>query len=100
MDTQALLAALHSRHITAALDVTDPEPLPPDHPLWKVSMPTRHNSATTHNSVDPEPGLQQQEGPVQLRSERKPSDGSFSTIFLNTAFAFCCLGKTSHYTVM
>lgn len=32
--TDALLAALQSGHIHAALDVTDPEPLPQDHPLW------------------------------------------------------------------
>ena len=95
MDTQALLAALHSRHITAALDVTDPEPLPPDHLLWKVSMHTRNDSA---KHVNPKPRLQQQERSVQLHSERKPFDGSFSFSLLNTAFAFCCLGKTPHYT--
>lgn len=33
-DTKALLAELESGRITAALDVTDPEPLPPGHPLW------------------------------------------------------------------
>lgn len=32
--TDDLVAALHSGRIQAALDVTDPEPLPPDHPLW------------------------------------------------------------------
>lgn len=32
--TDALVEALHSRTIRAALDVTDPEPLPTDHPLW------------------------------------------------------------------
>lgn len=32
--TDALMAALQSGRIRAALDVTDPEPLPPEHPLW------------------------------------------------------------------
>lgn len=35
VDQEALLAALQSSHLAAAcLDVTDPEPLPPTHPLW------------------------------------------------------------------
>ena len=34
VDTSALLAALEERRICAALDVTNPEPLPSDHPLW------------------------------------------------------------------
>lgn len=34
VDTEALLPALHGGRIRAALDVTDPEPLPADHPLW------------------------------------------------------------------
>lgn len=33
-DTEALLAELTSGRLRAALDVTDPEPLPPGHPLW------------------------------------------------------------------
>ncbi|MEV6025062.1 2-hydroxyacid dehydrogenase [Streptomyces sp. NPDC052036] len=34
VDTGALLAELEKGRITAALDVTDPEPLPAGHPLW------------------------------------------------------------------
>jgi phosphoglycerate dehydrogenase-like enzyme len=32
--TDDLVAALHAGTVRAALDVTDPEPLPPEHPLW------------------------------------------------------------------
>jgi phosphoglycerate dehydrogenase-like enzyme len=34
VDTGALLELLNAGHLRAALDVTDPEPLPADHPLW------------------------------------------------------------------
>ncbi|MFE1773208.1 2-hydroxyacid dehydrogenase [Streptomyces sp. NPDC059008] len=34
VDTQALLGELESGRLRAALDVTDPEPLPAGHPLW------------------------------------------------------------------
>lgn len=34
VDTTALIAELHAGRLRAALDVTDPEPLPADHPLW------------------------------------------------------------------
>jgi len=34
VDTDALVQACASGHVRAALDVTDPEPLPADHPLW------------------------------------------------------------------
>jgi phosphoglycerate dehydrogenase-like enzyme len=36
VDTDALLAELTTRRISAALDVTDPEPLPAGHPLWSA----------------------------------------------------------------
>jgi phosphoglycerate dehydrogenase-like enzyme len=36
VDTDALLRELNSGRLRAALDVTDPEPLPDGHPLWKA----------------------------------------------------------------
>lgn len=36
VDTEALVAELQSGRLRAALDVTDPEPLPADHPLWRA----------------------------------------------------------------
>lgn len=36
IDTDALVAETSAGRITAALDVTDPEPLPPEHPLWTI----------------------------------------------------------------
>lgn len=49
--TEALVAALQSGHIAgAALDVVDPEPLPPGHPLWTCPnvVVTPHNSGDVH----------------------------------------------------
>jgi phosphoglycerate dehydrogenase-like enzyme len=36
VDSNALLQALHDQRIRAAIDVTDPEPLPPGHALWRA----------------------------------------------------------------
>lgn len=36
VDTDALAAELTAGRLRAAVDVTDPEPLPPDHPLWRA----------------------------------------------------------------
>ncbi|WP_254274599.1 D-2-hydroxyacid dehydrogenase [Haloarcula marina] len=47
IDTDALVTALRKNHIDgAALDVTDPEPLPSDHPLWDFEnvLITPHNA--------------------------------------------------------
>ena len=48
--TDALVQAIRANHIGgAALDVTDPEPLPPDHPLWTFEnvLVTPHNAGHT-----------------------------------------------------
>lgn len=47
MDTDVLLDALQKNAIAGAgLDVTDPEPLPHDHPLWRFENVT----ITPHNA--------------------------------------------------
>jgi phosphoglycerate dehydrogenase-like enzyme len=48
-DTDALVAALREGRIRAVLDVVDPEPLPPDHPLWKAPnvMISPHSAGDT-----------------------------------------------------
>jgi phosphoglycerate dehydrogenase-like enzyme len=45
VDTDALVAELRTGRISAALDVTEPEPLPADHPLWSLPnvIITSHN---------------------------------------------------------
>ncbi|NHN49474.1 D-2-hydroxyacid dehydrogenase [Halostella sp. JP-L12] len=55
VDTDALVAALQSNKIRgAALDVTDPEPLPADHPLWDLEncLITPHTGGHTPKHWD------------------------------------------------
>ena len=55
VDQDALVESLRERRIAAAiLDLTDPEPLPPDHPLW--SLGNAH--ITMHLSGIPTPASQ------------------------------------------
>jgi phosphoglycerate dehydrogenase-like enzyme len=54
VDTPALVRALKEAWIAGAgLDVTDPEPLPPDHPLWTAGnvIITSHTSGHSDPSV-------------------------------------------------
>lgn len=55
VDQDALLAALNNKTIGGtALDVTDPEPLPEDHPLWNFEnvLLTPHNAGHTPKHWD------------------------------------------------
>lgn len=49
VDTEALVEALQQNHLRAVLDVTNPEPLPPTHPLWSAPncMITPHVAGST-----------------------------------------------------
>jgi len=53
VDTEALVAELASGRLRAALDVTDPEPLPADHPLWTTpnTVLTPHVGGNTDLSM-------------------------------------------------
>ena len=50
VDGDALAAELAGGRLQAVLDVTDPEPLPPEHPLWEHAL-----AITPHNAGDSEP---------------------------------------------
>ena len=55
VDSAALVSALKERRIAgAALDATEPEPLPPDHPLWTAGniIITSHSSAVSAGSTE------------------------------------------------
>ena len=65
VDQDALTEALRERRIAAAmLDLTDPEPLPPEHPLW--SLDNAH--ITMHLSGIPTPASQQRAAERFLRN--------------------------------
>lgn len=53
VDTDALVAELDSGRLRAALDVTDPEPLPPGHPLWSAPgcLVTPHMAGNTDEFI-------------------------------------------------
>ena len=71
VDTAALVAEVSSGRLRAALDVTDPEPLPPDHELW--SQPgvfiTPHVAASTSVSRQRVAGLVREQAAAYTRDE-------------------------------
>lgn len=54
VDPEALLTELRAGRLRAALDVTEPEPLPPDHPLWTAPglLLTPHVAGSTAGAWD------------------------------------------------
>ena len=54
VDTDALVEALHAGRIHAAVDVTDPEPLPVGHPLWSAPnlLITPHIAGSSPGMMD------------------------------------------------
>ena len=76
IDTDALVAALRGGHIGgAALDVTDPEPLPDGHPLWGLEncLITPHVANTWAMGLAELPGLVRRN--VAARGAGEPLEG-------------------------
>ena len=75
VDTDALVRALNETWIAgAALDVTDPEPLPPDHPLFDCPNLTiaPHIGSATHRTREAMADLAVDNLLAALRGERMP----------------------------
>jgi phosphoglycerate dehydrogenase-like enzyme len=67
IDTEALMEALREGKVGAALlDVTDPEPLPEDHPLWAME-----NVYITPHYGGAQPGYQERAGQIFLENLRR-----------------------------
>jgi phosphoglycerate dehydrogenase-like enzyme len=79
--TDDLVSALRERRIGgAALDVTEPEPLPDDHPLWGIDrcLITPHTASTTEMTI---PAMQQRIAENILRySEGRPLIGPIDPV--------------------
>jgi phosphoglycerate dehydrogenase-like enzyme len=71
VDTGALVAEVASGRLRAALDVTDPEPLPPGHPLWELDgvFITPHVGASTPVSKRRAARLAREQAEAYLRGE-------------------------------
>jgi phosphoglycerate dehydrogenase-like enzyme len=71
VDTAALCAELAGGRLRAALDVTDPEPLPPSHELWTLPgvLITPHVAASTPVSMRRVVRLARQQAEAYLRGD-------------------------------
>jgi phosphoglycerate dehydrogenase-like enzyme len=69
--TSALISELKRGRLRAALDVTDPEPLPPDHPLWTSPgvFITPHTGASTPVSLRRAAELARDQAAAYLRGQ-------------------------------
>jgi phosphoglycerate dehydrogenase-like enzyme len=69
--TSALISELKRGRLRAALDVTDPEPLPPDHPLWTSPgvFITPHTGASTPVSLRRAADLARDQASALLRGQ-------------------------------
>ena len=67
IDTDALVAAVRERRLAGVgLDVTDPEPLPADHPLWDLE-----NVIIAPHYGGSHPGYEQHAGAVFVENLRR-----------------------------
>lgn len=75
VDTDALLAELTSGRLRAALDVTDPEPLPADHPLWTAPglLLTPHVAGSTAGAWERAWDVAMHQIEVFSKGERPPN---------------------------
>jgi phosphoglycerate dehydrogenase-like enzyme len=71
VDTAALVAEVAGGRLRAALDVTDPEPLPPGHPLWSLAgvFITPHVAASTPVSRQRVAHLVREQAVAYIRGE-------------------------------
>lgn len=75
VDTEALLAELTSGRVRAAVDVTDPEPLPPGHPLWSAPglLLTPHVGGTVPMAMRRAYGVAAEQLAAFVRGEEPPN---------------------------
>ena len=79
VDTDALAEALHEGEIAAAaLDVTDPEPLPADHPLLRAPnlIVVPHVGSATHATREAMADLAVDNLAAALRGEPMPNQAN------------------------
>jgi phosphoglycerate dehydrogenase-like enzyme len=86
VDTEALVAALNSGEIlAAALDVTDPEPLPADHPLVNMAncIVVPHTASATVQTRDAMATLAARNLIAGLQGEKPPASVNYDAAIAN-----------------